>query len=308
MTNDARVKIDYPYGRKQLQLDPQYTAWLKQISTPDARLFLLWTLFHFCLWALGAVAVVTLRGQPWLQAAAGLLMGNQLHTLTIMQHECLHQSAFRSKADNTWMGRFLGWFIFMPFTTYAELHRMHHGFLGDSEKDPDEWFYAAGPRVVFLREILFLPRFIYLSIVRPPRPGMRHIVLFEFVFNLVTYTVLIRTLLWAGATDVLLFCFALPMLLIAVVINPLARGYEHYPMSYLHPDDPRRYDLRYNTITVTSPVLGFLWANIIFHVEHHLYPRVPFYRLPDLHRILASTGNYHQVRMPLTRIRVRTVG
>ncbi len=27
-----------------------------------------------------------------------------------------------------------------------------------------------------------------------------------------------------------------------------------------------------------------------YHVEHHLYPSVPHYRLPELHRALAAAG------------------
>jgi fatty acid desaturase len=36
----------------------------------------------------------------------------------------------------------------------------------------------------------------------------------------------------------------------------------------------------------TNPVLSFLMCNINFHIEHHLYPGVPWYRLQKVHRIL----------------------
>jgi fatty acid desaturase len=57
-------------------------------------------------------------------------------------------------------------------------------------------------------------------------------------------------------------------------------------MATLTRGDRRRRDLRFNTVTVTSRVLGVLWANITYHVEHHLYPRVPCHRLEVLHGLL----------------------
>ena len=43
-------------------------------------------------------------------------------------------------------------------------------------------------------------------------------------------------------------------------------------------------DHRLNTRTVMmNPVLRFLYLNMNFHVEHHLYPSVPYHALPALH-------------------------
>ena len=43
-------------------------------------------------------------------------------------------------------------------------------------------------------------------------------------------------------------------------------------------------DYRLNTRTVTMCRLNrFLYWNMNYHVEHHMYPMVPYYRLPELH-------------------------
>lgn len=42
--------------------------------------------------------------------------------------------------------------------------------------------------------------------------------------------------------------------------------------------------------TRTSPILSLFYFFNNYHLEHHLYPRVPCYNLPRLHRWLASTG------------------
>ena len=43
-------------------------------------------------------------------------------------------------------------------------------------------------------------------------------------------------------------------------------------------------DHRMNSRTVQmNPVFRFIYSNMNYHVEHHMYPMVPFYALPALH-------------------------
>lgn len=47
------------------------------------------------------------------------------------------------------------------------------------------------------------------------------------------------------------------------------------------------YDHRMNTRTIhLGPVLSFLYMNMQYHLEHHLYPNVPYYNLPALHEVI----------------------
>ena len=46
-------------------------------------------------------------------------------------------------------------------------------------------------------------------------------------------------------------------------------------------------DHRLNTRTVTmNPVSRFMYLNMNYHVEHHIFPAVPFYALPRLHALV----------------------
>lgn len=48
-------------------------------------------------------------------------------------------------------------------------------------------------------------------------------------------------------------------------------------------------DHRLNTRTMyLNPILGFLYWNMNYHIEHHMFPMVPFYNLPKLHRLVKS--------------------
>ena len=47
-------------------------------------------------------------------------------------------------------------------------------------------------------------------------------------------------------------------------------------------------DHRLNTRTIIlGPLLSYLYMNMNYHLEHHLYPAVPYYHLPRLHEELA---------------------
>jgi fatty acid desaturase len=298
--------------RQLTDISPELRKRALAACQPNGIRFSVWMSLHLSIW-LALVGIVTWLNHPQ-EAPIGFLIsrflscliGNQLHTLTILQHGCGHQSAYRNAAANRWVGRILSVFIFMPFTTFTELHRFHHGYLGDPDRDPDEWFYQGGAYGLFAREALFMPRFIYLSLTRSHvKPATRRAVVFELATNTMAYVTLIGALLYTQNANLLIFGFLLPMLWLAFVFNPISRGYEHFPLSVLPADDGRRRQLQHNTITVTSPVIGFLSANIIYHVEHHLFPRAPFYRLPELHRMLSDYA-FHRVRFPLMSVSVQT--
>lgn len=288
-------------SRAALLLDASLASAVERLSEPDGWRFSGFAALYLAGWAAGvaavALAVATAQHPAWLWLASALL-GSQLHALTVLQHDCGHRSAYRSAAANLWVGRFLAWFVFMPFTTFTEMHRHHHGALGDAARDPDEWFYEGGARGLFVREWLFVPRFVWLSLTRLPVGPARRRVQRELAFNTLTHAALAAGLWAAGATGVLLYAWLLPMAWLALLFNPISRGYEHWPLATLPACDPRRGDLRCNTVTVRSRLMGVLWAHIGLHVEHHMYPRVPFHRLPALHRLFAGKA-YCMATWPL---------
>ncbi len=278
-------------GARELSLSGPDAAAAIALARPNGWMFSAWLLAHLAVSA-SLVALIVYYPQPPAVLLLSLALGSELHALTVLQHDCGHRNAYRSQAANLWVGRFLAFFVFLPFTSFTELHKQHHRFTGEPEKDPDEWYYAGGPRWLFLREGLFMPRFIKESLTaRLPAP-VRARVRRELAANVVLLTLLVGASLHYGFFDVVFYALLLPMAVLALVINPIARGYEHFPVALLDRDSPQRRNLANNTVTVHNRWLGLLWANIVYHVEHHLYPGVPFYRLPRLHRLLRERRSY----------------
>ncbi|GLR46109.1 fatty acid desaturase [Mesorhizobium amorphae] len=53
------------------------------------------------------------------------------------------------------------------------------------------------------------------------------------------------------------------------------------------------HDHRLNTRTFTmNPAFEFLYANLNYHIEHHVYPSIPYYNLPVLHRMIRDELPY----------------
>jgi fatty acid desaturase len=49
------------------------------------------------------------------------------------------------------------------------------------------------------------------------------------------------------------------------------------------------HDHRLNTRTVhLNPIFSFLYANMNYHIEHHMFPMVPYYNLPKVHELIKN--------------------
>jgi beta-carotene hydroxylase len=287
--------------RRGWVVDAAGKAALLQMEKPDGWRFTLWALFHFSIYS-GALTSLFWFDHWSFKAGLAILLANQLHALTILQHDCGHGSAYASRATNLWVGRFFSFFIFLPFSAFQEVHKWHHWFLGDPKRDPDEWYYAGGPRQLWFREMLFMPYFTILPLIRYGAE-VRNRVLRELITHIVLWSVGISGLILLGQLDFLIWGIALPMAGLAFIISPISRGFEHYPLSTLPQGDKKRFDLHQNSVTLTSSLMGFLWVNITLHVEHHLFPRIPFFSLRKAYRILSQNNVYQVCAYPLQKLK-----
>jgi beta-carotene hydroxylase len=96
-------------------------------------------------------------------------------------------------------------------------------------------------------------------------------------------------MLMAGLTIV---CIHAPLFTICVFVAPLIAtvmitGLNPYQE---HAGTGTEHDTKARSRT--SPIFTILMCGTNYHLEHHLYPRVPCWRLPALHRWLATTDWY----------------
>jgi len=204
--------------------------------------------------------------------------------LFTLEHECTHRTPFRSPGLNDWVGRVAGFLLFLPFEWFRPFHLAHHRFTNLPGQDPElgspkpetagQWLWHVSGLPYWGAALRLIPR---LALGReaapylPPRalPRMRR-----------EAQVLLLLYLIAGATlfvsPLLLWLWIVP----ALLGQPFLRLYllaEHGDCAFVA-------NMFENTrTTFTNRLVRALTWNMPYHVEHHVYPSVPFHHLPALH-------------------------
>ncbi len=237
-----------------------------------------------CVAATGTVVWLALP--YWLLLLPAMLLhGVTLVTMFAPMHECTHRTAFASPAANAAVGWIAGLLSFYNSTFYRYFHSWHHRYTQDPARDPELMFPRAADRGAYLREIStigFWHRrvldYTKLALGTAKLPFVpekaRRAIAVSMSCQLGIYVAALAAVA-AGWTAPLYFFF-LPSLL----AMPLMRAYlitEHTLCS-------RDQNFLTNTRTTLAafPVRLLMW-NMPFHAEHHLFPSVPFHRLPALH-------------------------
>ena len=233
-------------------------------------------------------------GWPFLMVPLGILLA----FLFNLEHECTHTTAFRTSWINEWSGRISGFLILQPFQWFRHFHFAHHRFTNDPERDPELTgkpkpetvaqyiVFASGP-LYWKNKIILLFRnargrdfddFVPQKARRQLRTEAR--------VSLAIYAA------------VLAFSIGVSPAPIWVWLVPLVIGFPILRLYHLaeHGLCPPVADMFENSRTVlTNPVVRFVTWNMPYHIEHHTLPMVPFFRLPDLHRLvrehLGQTSN-----------------
>jgi fatty acid desaturase len=210
--------------------------------------------------------------------------------LFTLEHEATHKTPFASDQINEWAGRVSGFLLLLPFEWFRYFHLAHHRWTNVAGRDPE--LEAGKPDTLrgWLIHISGLPFWSGNArlVLRLARGRERAEYLPEGALPRMTQEV--RTMLWGYAlvalsllvTPLLFWVWLLPVLL----GQPFLRLY----LLAEHGDCPRVANMFENTrTTFTTGLVRFLAWNMPYHVEHHVYPSVPFHRLPDLHHRIRDT-------------------
>jgi fatty acid desaturase len=239
------------------------------------------TMVLLCGWALWQ------REHRWLWAPAALVQGCNILGFIILLHEQVHKVIFARSRPR--LERLLGLLYGLPSsisaTQFGIWHLDHHNELGHAEDDPKRAHLSPRQNSRLLKLLYMTPAlfFIYMrgaarEVATYPADKQR-MIRRERLLNLTFHLSLAWTLYHFGGGWVLFRVWALPLFFCfppAFVLNRLGQHYD------IDPADPAKW----TTLVNGNPVWHFLflWSN--FHIEHHYYQRVPFYRLRRLNRLL----------------------
>jgi len=218
----------------------------------------------------------------WFLLLPGILVtALALNAFVLLMHDGMHFTLFRSRLWNSVSSVLLGSTFLMSFTAYRIMHTRHHKFLGDP-RDPDDYQNYVRPRLLrwslhFMR--LTVGSLLYLALIpilalKFGTDQDRRRILAEYVFLLAVYSALVRFV----PGEILLLVWFAPLLVVGSLTA--VRGFTQHGIT--DATDPY---LASRTV-LPNPIVGFLLLHENYHLEHHLFPEVPSYHLPLLHRLI----------------------
>lgn len=295
--------------------EPNQFRSIFELSVTIVPFILLWALAW---WALSISYYLTF--------AISLLNAGFLLRLFAIQHDCGHGAFFGSRTTSDWIGRAIGVFTLTPYDVWRHTHSVHHSGSGNLDKRGMGDIHTL--TVEEYREMNRMGRLIY-RLYRHP------IVLFGlgpgYIFlltNRLPIGVMASAKYWFSAMStnfaifaalgaILYFGGLMPLLLIFLPSTLLAATagvwlfYVQHQFETTHWDEDTDWQLHEAALHGSShyvmpSILNWFSANIGIHHVHHLYSRIPFYRLPEVlrdHPELAE-GNRLTIRESLASARL----
>jgi fatty acid desaturase len=231
------------------------------------------------------------RGHPWL-AAALILHGVVLVFLFCALHECIHRTAFASRALNDGVAWLCGALLILPPSYFRLFHFAHHRHTQDRARDPELALPPPATRAAYGWRVSGLPYWrerlqtslrhaLTGRVSEPFVPAARAAeVVREARILWGCYLAMAAVSLYLQRADALLY-WIVP----ALLGQPFLRLFllaEHSGCAF---DD----DMLANTrTTYTNAAVLLLAWRMPYHAEHHSFPSVPFHRLARVNVLLPA--------------------
>lgn len=212
-----------------------------------------------------------------------LLSAASLHGVSLFTHEAVHGVLAPNQTINRVLGALCAWPVLQNCSAYRVLHLQHHAHTG-VVGDPDHFKnYTPRSALVFLmhwgRLILGYPAYV----TAIPILGFYHgrgkdrLGILAELFGVAALITAVLVSPIPG--DWLIHAWLIPMLFINTMVN--IRGMSQHTLLE-HEQDI----IRGTRTILTNRVTQWFMCNENFHLEHHLYPGVPWYNLPELHDVI----------------------
>ncbi|WP_424970974.1 fatty acid desaturase [Dinoroseobacter sp. S76] len=255
--------------------------------------------------ALWALAVWALQSSVLLAMALAMINGIFLVRLFIIQHDCGHGSYFQNRKLADWLGRSIGVLTLTPYDYWRRTHAIHHSAsgnldargIGDVTTLTVAEYKARGAlgklKYRAYRHPLTLfgigPIYQFFIQHRLPiglmRAGARYWI--SAMGTNLALACLIATIWYLGGSAVLLAIYV-PTGAAAAALG-VWLFYVQHQFETTHWEDGEEWQLHEAALAGSSHYdlpapLRWLTGNIGIHHVHHLYSRIPFYRLTEVLR------------------------
>jgi fatty acid desaturase len=236
---------------------------------------------------------------PLLYVLAVAFIGARQHALLILMHDGTHYRLFRNRSINDWMTELLlAWPHLVTMRSYRENHLAHHNYV-NTEKDPDwlrkrdnpEWQFPQSLSSLlnlFARDLIGIGGINLIKLAASLSSAARVPSKTFARMRLAFYVIVLSALISAGCGKALVLYWVVPFFTWLVLIMRIRSIAEHFAIE----SGTGAYR---QTRTTYAGLLARLFVapkNVNYHIEHHFFPSVPFFRLPQLHAALMSNEEF----------------
>lgn len=248
---------------------------------------------------------ISLSYSYWITLALGILNAFFLVRIFIIQHDCGHQSYFKNRKLNRFVGRVCSVFSLVPFTYWAKSHNYHHEHtvmmhehrdIGDINTLSVEEYKALSPlkklqyRLYRSSLVMFLIGPLYYILIHNRLPLIR--------FK--SWKKVRQSLIWNNLLIVTVYClvgylvgwkkFIQVQIPITVFFSVVAIWF--FYVQHQHEENYRawkdKWDYLHSAIKGSTfyklpKIMHWLTGNIGYHHIHHLNSMIPNYNLKKCH-------------------------
>ena len=251
---------------------------------------------QFAILGLGTWALIQFEN-PLIWIPLAIIQGFTVFNFTVLLHEVVHHTIFARRRPVA--ERVLGLLYAIPSgisaSQFTRWHLDHHAELGSDEDDPKRAHLSPKKNARWYKLLYCTPALfpIYFRAARREsatypaelqrRIGMERKLSIAFHLGALAAIWYAFGFYAAARASIIPVFFVFP---VAFTLNRLGQHYD------IDPNDPAKW----GTLMKGSWFWDFVFLNSNYHLEHHYFPGVPFYRLPELQHALRPFYARKQMR------------
>jgi beta-carotene hydroxylase len=243
---------------------------------------------QFAILALATWGLVYFKN-PLIWIPIAFAQGFTIFNFTVLLHEVVHNAVFVPSRKSRILNRIMGLVYAFPSgisaSQFTRWHLDHHAELGSPTEDPKRFHLSPKLNKRWVKMLYYTPAlfFIYFRAAGRetstyPKP-MQSTIKKERLFTILFQLSLMGLCYFLGGAGVMVRVYVVPVFLIFPIAFSLNRLGQHYNVN---PEDPAQW----STLVRSSIFWNFWFLYSNFHLEHHYFPGVPFYNLPEVHKML----------------------
>jgi fatty acid desaturase len=292
---------------------------LKKLSKPNVWISLGQIAFEYILIASAIFICIKFWSIP-LYILTLMFIGSRQHGLGVLLHDATHYLLCKNKKLNDFIATvFLSFPTFTPLSKYRHSHFNHHR-APLTDEDPDwiprkensEWVFPKS-KINFVLTIFQYAFFIhmfknifnfktsikekllyigraFITLRVPKKQPNQYKGKNNFILNILFYVFILFLMIYLNIFNYFLLFWIFPILFWIPFIHRLRSVAEHIGLK--NDSIYTRSRTMYSNLFERF-FLGCNW-NCLYHLDHHIFPKIPSYRLKKLHNMLLSIPEFSE--------------